>query len=393
MKPMRNTIRFLVTIGSSALVLCGCATRRGGVAEPVFYPPPPDVPRLQYLKSFSSSDDIADQGWFSQFILGKFAPDPINKPYGVALSSNRVYVCDTMLRAVCVLDLAGHRFDYFVPSGEGRLSMPVNIAVADDGFRYVADSGRGQVLVFDEAGHYLAALGKKTPPRSNASAGHAATTVAWEKGSPGSDAPGSLTMKPVDVLATSNLLYVADLTPEHVGDVTTRCVRVFNRATRELVMTIPRSPTNKVGWLDAPTNLALDKDGRLYVTDTVDPCVKMYDAEGRFVRSFGRFGNSYGELARPKGVAVDRDGRVYVADAGNESITIFDADGKLLLSFGQPGTTPLPLTLPAKVAIDYANIGYFQPYAAPGFQLEYLVFVTCQYGLRKVDVYGFGRRL
>lgn len=390
---MRDFLKLLLTAAGVAMVLCGCATRRAGEVERVFYPPAPDAPRLQFLKSFSSSDDVAEQSLFSQFILGRFSPDPINKPYGVATYSNCIYVCDTMLRSVSVLDLERRRFDYFVPSGEGRFVMPMNIAIAADGTRYLADSERRQVLIYNAEGRYAGAIGKRALPRSAAVPVKAASADSSKGPERKAADPGALEMRPVDVLATSNLLYVADLTPEHVGDVTTRCVRVFDRATRELVMTIPRATTNKAACLDAPTNLAMDQRGRLYVSDTVDPCVKMYDADGAYLRSFGRFGNRYGELARPKGVAVDREGRLYVADALNETMTIFDAEGQLLLSFGKVGTTPVPLILPAKVAIDYDLVPYFRQYAAPGFELEYLVFVTCQYGARKVDVYGFGRQL
>ena len=44
------------------------------------------------------------------------------------------------------------------------------------------------------------------------------------------------------------------------------------------------------------------------------------------------------------------------------------------------------------VKIDYDNVGYFRRYAAPGFEIEYLVMVASQFGLNKVAVFGFGSR-
>ena len=58
--------------------------------------------------------------------------------------------------------------------------------------------------------------------------------------------------------------------------------------------------------------------------------------------------------------------------------------------FGDAGLGPGGLMLPAKVAIDDRNIAYFRTYAAPEFEIEYLVLVTSQFGERKVSVYGFG---
>jgi hypothetical protein len=45
--------------------------------------------------------------------------------------------------------------------------------------------------------------------------------------------------------------------------------------------------------------------------------------------------------------------------------------------------------LPADVTIDYGNLGYFSQYVDSSFNLEYLIFVTNQYGPDKVNVYGF----
>jgi hypothetical protein len=42
------------------------------------------------------------------------------------------------------------------------------------------------------------------------------------------------------------------------------------------------------------------------------------------------------------------------------------------------------------ILIDYQNIAYFRSYAAPEFEIEYLVLVTSQFGERKLSVYGFG---
>ena len=46
--------------------------------------------------------------------------------------------------------------------------------------------------------------------------------------------------------------------------------------------------------------------------------------------------------------------------------------------------------LPAKVAVDYDNIKYFQEYLDPGFQPQYLILVTSQFGSRFVNVLAYG---
>src|SRR3989338_5883919 len=59
----------------------------GRAAAPIFYPPAPDEPRLQFLKSFSASDDFEKPpSAFKRFIVGgEKKQKPIVKPYGVAV--------------------------------------------------------------------------------------------------------------------------------------------------------------------------------------------------------------------------------------------------------------------------------------------------------------------
>jgi len=59
--------------------------------------------------------------------------------------------------------------------------------------------------------------------------------------------------------------------------------------------------------------------------------------------------------------------------------------------FGKVGLNPGELYLPAKVATNYDDIRYFQQYADPNFEIEYLVLVTSQFGDNMVNVFGFGK--
>jgi len=58
---------------------------------------------------------------------------------------------------------------------------------------------------------------------------------------------------------------------------------------------------------------------------------------------------------------------------------------------GGPGQARGDLALPARVALSTDGIAYFAKDAAPGFHIEYLIFVTNQLGPSKVNVYGFGK--
>ncbi|MGB8957407.1 MAG: 6-bladed beta-propeller [Candidatus Aminicenantales bacterium] len=74
---------------------------------------------------------------------------------------------------------------------------------------------------------------------------------------------------------------------------------------------------------------ALDvlKDGTVYVLDTKDSRVKVFDAAGKFVRAFGRAGQGPGELNQPVGILITPESEVLVEDALNRRLAVFALDG------------------------------------------------------------------
>jgi DNA-binding beta-propeller fold protein YncE len=344
----------LLRVAYAALltVIAGCTAAVRKQETPIFFPPPPDPPRIQYLVSFSGLKDIEEQSAFNRFVVGEKQDVKVDKPYGIAVYGGKIYVCDTN-NSVAVFDLEEKTFGILKGAvGPGRLTQPLNISIAPNGTKYVTDPGRGQVVVFDRNDAYVKAYG----------------------------APGS--WRPVDAVPLEDRLYVAD--------VQNGLVKVFDQQTGSIVKMIgdKGDPSER---LDRPTNLAFDRDGYLYVTDFGRFQVVKFDRDGHFKATFGRPGDNLGHFARPKGIALDRDGRLYVVDASFNNVQIFSKEGRLLMFFGESGNQPGGFVLPAKVTIDYDNLQYFKQYVQPNFEVEYLVFVTSQFGDRRVNVLAYGK--
>ena len=348
---------------ATAFLLTGCSTppATAPVApRPVYYPSAPAVARYQYLTSFSSDKDLRDKagktGGFAAFIGAQedLGVTEIIKPYGIALHDSALYICDTIAFAIDIVDLKSGAIRRFQPKGDGRLGKPINIAVDADGTRYVADTSWGMVLIYGADDSYLGAIGTKG------------------------------VTKPTDVAVHGDRLYIADLLES--------CVKVLDRKSHKELFRIPREGDGPESKLFSPANIAVGDEGKVYVSDIGGFAVKVFDPEGRFLMRVGELGTQIGGMVRPKGIAVDRAGRFYVVDAATEVVQVFDPEGKLLLFFGEPAGSEVGLVLPAKVMVDYDHVSLFSKYAAPDFDIEYLVFVTNQYGPRKVSVYGFGSR-
>lgn len=79
-----------------------------------------------------------------------------------------------------------------------------------------------------------------------------------------------------------------------------------------------------------PWTVDSDRDGRIYVLDVGNYIVRVFDAEGQFLREFGGRGGGPGEFERPVGLAVDQDGLLVIADVGKASLLHMDTDGNLV---------------------------------------------------------------
>jgi len=78
--------------------------------------------------------------------------------------------------------------------------------------------------------------------------------------------------------------------------------------------------------------MATDLSGRLWVMESKEQVLKVFDTDGRFVRTIGRRGGGPGEFANVAGVAALPDGRMLTLDHQNARISWFDTAGAFLSS-------------------------------------------------------------
>ena len=359
MNPTKTlTLRAMAAPLLALALLAGCAAPGPKVPvekEAVFYPLPPDPPRIRYLATFANARDLgAQESELAKFIVGDDKlGEELKRPYGVAMRDGKIYVADNRLSGLAVFDLKSKQFSVVSGTGAGRMQRPINVTIDSDGTRYVTDTGRDQVLVYDRNDKFVAAFG--------------------EKGQ----------FKPVDTAILGERLYVVDIEHHEVW--------VLNKHDGKVLFKFGKAGSGE-GELYHPTNLAISPDKDIDVVETSNFRVSRFSAEGKFISSFGQAGQGPGQFARPKGIAIDRAGRIYVGDAAFQNVQIFDSSGRVFMAFGQPREgAPGALNLPAGIAIDYDNTGLFRRYADPKFALEYVILVVSQFGPNKVDVFGFGK--
>ncbi|MCX5784412.1 MAG: tetratricopeptide repeat protein [Elusimicrobia bacterium] len=105
------------------------------------------------------------------------------------------------------------------------------------------------------------------------------------------------------------------------------------------------------GQVKNPAGFASDSAGRLYVADTGNDRLQIFDASDTFVNSFGESGSKEGNFDSPSGLAVSSKGNIYIADTGNKRMQAFNSDGFFLFTAG-PKIGGIILQKPISVSLD-----------------------------------------
>lgn len=77
-------------------------------------------------------------------------------------------------------------------------------------------------------------------------------------------------------------------------------------------------------------DVAVDGLGRLYVLDNQALEIRVFDADGRYVRTIGREGRGPGEIELSAALLFSPRGNLWVHDARNQRFTVFDTAGDYL---------------------------------------------------------------
>jgi DNA-binding beta-propeller fold protein YncE len=242
------------------------------------------------------------------------------------------------------------------------LQRPQTGAIDDAGRIFVTDSSRQAVLVFDPAKglqtweqasglvHFSTPVGVAATAEGHVFVADAELGYVVEL-----DAKG----KPVAMLGKglfkrpTGVAYDPQTKRLFVCDSQAHDVKVFD-ADGRLVKTIGRRGEAD-GEFNYPSHIAFAR-GELYVADTMNSRVQVFaDGGERHRLSVGTRGLYVGNLVRPKGVAVDSEGNIYVVESYYDHLLVYDREGRFLLAIGGLGKDAGQFYLPAGVWVDARN--------------------------------------
>src|ERR1700674_325201 len=321
--------------------------KKKAVAEPkkipvidysnIVWPNPPAIARIRY-QAFYAAEKISQveagshtkkAKWMDRLAGTQPATEntkvlfQLAEPYGIAVDSkNNLYVADQKVGAIFIFNTETRDVELIKNKTHAHFVRIIGLAMDDNDRLFVSDPGLRHVLAFDAA--------------------HKAEDVITE----GLVSPGSLAID-----RENRLLYVSDIELDQV--------LVYDADTLKLKRKIGTTGHNheltSPGDFAKPTGLAVDQEGNLYVADTLNNRIEIFDADGKFISAFGKSGDGPGYFARPKGVAIDGDGHIWVADGMQDRVQVFNKEAQLLISFGGHGMLPGQFQGLVGIAVDKNN--------------------------------------
>ena len=184
----------------------------------------------------------------------------------------------------------------------GQFNNPHGIALAPDGSLYIADTNNNRIQHFSTDGKFI----KEWGDFSDSTAGEAPIGTFNQ--------PWALALSP-----DGKFIYIADTWNHRIQKFTSdgTPIKMWGTPLYDPTTTDPYGI-----W--GPRCIAVDKHGRVFVSDTGNKRVLVYDSDGNFVMQIGSEGLSPGQFEEPVGIAFDSQEKLYIADTWNQRIQVFE---------------------------------------------------------------------
>lgn len=345
--PSRSSVRARRVVLAALLLsaAAGCAGRQKTDALPE-WPLPPDPPRVRFVRAFRSEDDL--EAGKLQSLKRAFLPASdvaVAQPTGVALSPDEriLYVSSNAAGKVLAVDLVSSRMRRFADEDGKAPATPFGVAVDGDGNVYVTDHAVGVVWTYGPDGKFLRRFGEGKLERPTGIAVDRRRKLVYVT----AGAASASSHHRVEVFSTAG---------QHVRTIGTR--------------------GHDAGNFNFPANLAVSRDGSLYVVDMLNFRVQIFDGEGKLLGMFGTIGSGQpGTFDKAKAVAFDTFDNVYVSDSAQGMVQIFNPRFQPLMAFGGRGREPGFFSLPTALVIDSKNHIFVADFGA-GAVNEYVLINT-----------------
>lgn len=322
-----------------AAFFAGCATapEKPVVQEEVVWPLPPQEAKYKLLHTYYGKRDLESSDMLR--LLGEEENVFFQRPHGiVADSKGNIYVSDTQNLKVFVLDFEKKKFRTIGDTGIRKVVIPLGLAIDNrQGLLFITDGSHKQVLVYDkDSGSLKFIIGQEpgtflrpvsVAVNSESKRVYVADTklqavkafsydgkflFSVGKGDRSAEDDGFNVPAQVALDRAGNL-YVADM---------------FNRFIKKF------SPDGKFikkfgygtglssGNFSKLVGVAVDSEDHVYGLDTEFCNFQVFDQENKLLLNVGEPGNGAARFFMPTNIYIDDNDRIYISDTMNKRVKV-----------------------------------------------------------------------
>lgn len=212
-----------------------------------------------------------------------------HSPSGIAVYNGTVFVVDTQLDRIQKFDLEGNFISTWGTEGKGhgQFTLPNGIAAGTNGTIYVVDTGNKRIQKFTSNGEFISEFGQS-----------------------GSEDGKFITPIGIAIDNQENI-FVSDIGKN----------KIF-RFDSKGIFSQSYGP-NFAGYQIIPQGMTIAPSGNIYVADTGNDRILLLSKDGTTLTTWGSMGIENGQFKSPKDIALDKNGYLYVVDTNGHRIQKF----------------------------------------------------------------------
>ncbi len=362
------TALFLVAIFASAILLQADQKPKKSDSPPpatpkkidyshIVWPNPPAIARIKYVNWFAgdnkkrnTSGNVAKKSKWMDRLAGTQNTNEVFKmpfqliqPHGIAVDSQgNLFIADAKVGAIFIFNTQTYDVDLIKNGVHAHFARIVGLAMDDDDRLFISDPSLRHVLILAK---------DQTAPNSGTQSSIGTFEPAKDYKAKDVITEGMQNPTGMAIDTRNRLLYVADVDLDQI--------LVYDADSLKLLRKIGTPGHNHElttpGDFSKPLAVAVNAEGNLYVTDTMNNRIEVFDADGTFIEAYGKNGDGPGYFSRPKGIAIDGDGNIWVADGMQDRVQVFNKQWQLLIAFGGHGLNPGQFQALENIYIDKKN--------------------------------------
>lgn len=294
------------------------------------WPATPEIARIKFITSFKDAEDLGLKKSFFRRIIDFFTGSEehsLSRPYTIAVKDGRIAVADPDSAVVHLFEMDKESYRRIDHAGPHRLKSPIGVSLGNDRL-FIADSKLNKVFVLNSSLKMLMVIENFQRPTSLAfdptqERLYIADTLAHEVQAFDSDGNflfkiGERGDQDIQFNFPSHLAFSKGRL--FVNDTMNFRVQSFDSQARHLHTFGKQGDAS--GYFTQSKGLALDSDGHIYVADALANRIQIFDQTGTFLLEFGGTGDEPGNFRMPSGLTI-WDDKIFVADSYNQRIQVF----------------------------------------------------------------------